>query len=86
MKDLLTEEEAAAVYEIIGNELGVAREQLGDEAILVADLGADSLDEVQIVMQLEERFKITIPDEMADRAKTVGEVLNSVAELLERER
>jgi len=65
----------ARVKEIIANELGVEIEKVTDEASFVDDLGADSLDTVELVMAFEEEFEIEIPDEDAERMLTVGEAI-----------
>ena len=64
------------VKEIIAKELEVDVKQLQPEAKFIEDLGADSLDIVELVMALEEEFGIDIPDEDADKLKTVGDALN----------
>jgi acyl carrier protein len=64
------------VKEIIAKELEVSQDQLTNEASFIDDLGADSLDTVELVMALEEEFNIDIPDEDADKIKTVGDVMN----------
>jgi len=64
------------VKEIIAKELEVEMKQLTPEAKFIEDLGADSLDIVELVMALEEDFGIDIPDEDADKLKTVGDALN----------
>ena len=64
------------VKEIIAKELEVETKQLTSEAKFIEDLGADSLDIVELVMALEEEFGIDIPDEDADKLKTVGDALN----------
>lgn len=64
------------VKEIIAKELEVEAKQLTPEAKFIEDLGADSLDIVELVMALEEEFGIDIPDEDADKMKTVGDALN----------
>jgi acyl carrier protein len=66
---------AAKVKEIIINELGVAPEKVTPEASFVDDLGADSLDTVELVMAFEEEFTIDIPDEDAEQMRTVGEAV-----------
>ncbi len=66
------------VKDIIEKELGVEREKLTDEASFIDDLGADSLDIVELVMELEEEFEITIPDEQAEKIKTVGEAIDYI--------
>jgi acyl carrier protein len=63
------------VKEIIAKELEVENKQLMPEAKFIEDLGADSLDIVELVMALEEEFGIDIPDEDADKLKTVGDAL-----------
>ena len=64
------------VKEIIAKELEVEARQLTAEAKFIEDLGADSLDIVELVMALEEEFGIDIPDEDADKLKTVGDAMN----------
>jgi len=62
--------------EIIAKELEVSADQLKPDAKFIEDLGADSLDIVELVMALEEEFGIDIPDEDADKLKTVGDAMN----------
>ena len=62
--------------EIVAKELEVGIDQLTPEAKFIEDLGADSLDTVELVMALEEEFGLDIPDEDADKMKTVGDALN----------
>jgi len=64
------------VKEIIAKELEVEVKQLTPEAKFIEDLGADSLDIVELVMALEEEFALEIPDEEADKLKTVGDAMN----------
>jgi acyl carrier protein len=64
------------VKEIIAKELEVDVKQLTPEAKFIEDLGADSLDIVELVMALEEEFGLDIPDEDADKLKTVGDAMN----------
>ena len=59
------------VKEIIIDKLGVEEEKISSEASFVDDLGADSLDTVELIMQLEEEFGIEIPDEDAEKITTV---------------
>jgi acyl carrier protein len=63
------------VKEIIINELGVDPEKVTPEASFVEDLGADSLDTVELVMAFEEEFGIEIPDEDAEKLQTVGDAI-----------
>lgn len=65
----------ARVKEIIINELGVEPEKVTPEASFVEDLGADSLDTVELVMAFEEEFAIDIPDEDAEQMRTVGDAI-----------
>jgi acyl carrier protein len=68
----------AEVVDIISNRLGVGKEQITDATTFQEDLGADSLDVVELVMELEEKFKIQIPDEEAEKIKTVGAAVDYV--------
>ena len=63
------------VKDIIAEELGVEREKLTAEASFMEDLGADSLDTVELVMAFEKEFDIDIPDEEAEKLRTVGDAL-----------
>ncbi len=69
---------AAKVKDIIINELGVDPEKVTPEASFVDDLGADSLDTVELVMAFEEEFTIDIPDEDAEQMRTVGEAISYI--------
>ncbi|MCL7928360.1 MAG: acyl carrier protein [marine benthic group bacterium] len=71
---------AAKVREIIANELGVEIEKVTDAASFVEDLGADSLDTVELVMAFEEEFSVEIPDEDAEKMQTVGDAIRYLAE------
>jgi acyl carrier protein len=68
------------VKEIIAKELEVDVKQLMPEAKFIEDLGADSLDIVELVMALEEEFGVDIPDEDADKLKTVGDAMKYLQE------
>ncbi len=68
------------VKDIIVEKLGVAPESITPEASFVEDLGADSLDTVELVMAFEEEFDIDIPDEEAENIKTVGDAINYIEE------
>jgi acyl carrier protein len=63
------------VKEIIVENLGVDAEKVTESASFVEDLGADSLDTVELVMAFEEEFDVEIPDEDAERMRTVGEAI-----------
>ena len=63
---------AEKVKKIVVEQLGVAEDQVTPEAKFIEDLGADSLDQVELVMALEEEFESDIPDEDAEKLTTVG--------------
>ncbi len=65
----------AKVKDIIAEELGVEKEKLTAEASFMEDLGADSLDTVELVMAFEKEFDLDIPDEEAEKLRTVGDAL-----------
>ena len=66
----------ARVRSIIADQLGITEEEIKPESKFIEDLGADSLDIVELVMALEEEFGLEIPDEEADKLKTVGDAMN----------
>jgi len=66
------------VREIIVEQLGVNPEQVTPEAAFVDDLGADSLDTVELVMALEEEFGLEIPDEEAEKLTSVGDAISYI--------
>ena len=68
------------VKEIIAKEMEDGVQQLAPEAKFIEDLGADSLDIVELVMALEEEFGVDIPDEDADKLKTVGDAMKYLQE------
>ncbi len=68
------------VKDIIVEELGVEREKLAEGASFMEDLGADSLDTVELVMAFEKEFDIDIPDEDAEKLRTVGDALKYLHE------
>ena len=72
----------ARLKEIIIDRLDVEEEQIRPEASFVEDLGADSLDIVELIMGIEEGFDIEIPDEDAEKLTTVGEAINYAASKL----
>jgi acyl carrier protein len=66
------------IKEIIVEQLGVEAEQVLPEASFVNDLGADSLDTVELIMAFEEEFGVEIPDEEAEKIKTVKDVMDYI--------
>ncbi len=68
------------VKSIIVDQLGVEEDEVTLEASFIDDLGADSLDIVELVMAFEEEFEMEIPDEDAEKIRTVGDVVNYIQE------
>ncbi len=66
------------VVNIVAEQLGVEKDKIKRESNFVNDLGADSLDTVELVMELEEEFDINIPDESAEKIQTVGEAISHI--------
>ena len=66
------------VKTIVVEQLGVKPEQVVPDASLIDDLGADSLDTVELVMALEEEFETEIPDEAAEKIRTVGQIITYI--------
>jgi acyl carrier protein len=66
------------VIEIVCDHLGANKDQVKRETSFVEDMGADSLDVVELVMELEEEFDIQIPDDQAEKIKTVGEAIDYI--------
>ncbi len=71
------------VTKLVCEQLGVKEEEVTAEASFVEDLGADSLDTVQLVMALEEEFKTEIPDEEAEKITTVQQAIDYINENLD---
>jgi acyl carrier protein len=69
---------AARVKAIIVDKLGVEEAEVKPEAKFTDDLGADSLDTVELIMEFEKEFSITIPDEQAEKISTVGEAISYI--------
>ena len=67
------------VQEIVGSNLGVEPERLTDASLFIQDVGADTLDVVELLMELEEGFGITIPDADAEKIMTVGDLVDYLA-------
>ncbi len=69
---------AEKVKDIIVEQLGVNPEQVTDKASFIEDLGADSLDTVELVMAFEEEFNVEVPDEDAEKLQSVGDVVKYI--------
>lgn len=74
----MTEDIKKKVKEIIVEKLGVDEAEVTDEASFTNDLGADSLDTVELIMQFEKEFNISIPDDQAEKIATVGEAIEYI--------
>ena len=72
---------AEKVKDIIVEQLGVNPEQVTENASFIEDLGADSLDTVELVMAFEEEFGVEVPDEDAEKLQSVGDVVKYIEEL-----
>jgi acyl carrier protein len=66
------------VIDIVAEQLGVSKDQVTPETSFVNDLGADSLDTVELVVELEEEFDINIPDDAAEKIQTVGQAIDYI--------
>jgi acyl carrier protein len=73
------------VKDIIVEQLGVNPEQVTSQASFIEDLGADSLDIVELVMAFEEEFSVEVPDEDAEKLQTVGDVIKYIDERAKKE-
>ena len=72
------EEISSKIKGIIAEQLGVALDEVKEGASFIEDLGADSLDIVELIMALEEEFEVEIPDEDAEKIQTVGDAIKFV--------
>ena len=66
------------VLNIVCEQLGTSREKISPETSFINDLGADSLDTVELVMEFEDEFEINIPDEDAEKIQTVGDAIEYI--------
>lgn len=74
------QEVEAKVIDIVAEQMSAEKEQLTRETSFVNDLNADSLDTVELVMEFEDSFEISIPDDKAEQIKTVGEAVDFIVE------
>lgn len=82
MNNILSEIDTNTVLDLLVEQLGVERSQLTHEARLEEDLGADSLEKVEIAMALDEQFHISLPDEAIERVSTVGDLFGMLSEFV----
>ncbi len=73
-----TQEIMARVVEIVSEQMGVAKDQISPTTAFIKDLNADSLDVVELVMELEEEFDINIPEDQQEKIQTVGEAVSFI--------
>lgn len=73
---------AERVKKIIAEQLNIDEAQVKPEASFIDDLGADSLDTVELIMALEEEFDIEIPDDVAEKIKTVGDAIDQISKMI----
>ena len=66
------------VIDIVCEQMGASREKVADETSFINDLGADSLDTVELVMEFEDEFDLNIPDEDAEKIQTVGDAIRYI--------
>ena len=76
---------ADKVKKIVVQNLGCSEDQVTEDAKFIEHLGADSLDQVELVMQLEEEFGVTIPDNAAEKLATVGDAIAYIEESLKNQ-
>jgi acyl carrier protein len=70
------------VVSIVGEQLGVDKAEISRETSFVNDLNADSLDTVELIMELEDAFEMSIPDEEAEKIQTVGQAIDYIVQHL----
>ena len=76
----MSDDLAAKIRAIIVDKLGVDQDSISDESSFTNDLGADSLDTVELIMEFEKEFDLTIPDEDAEKIATVGDAVSYLTE------
>ena len=76
----MPEETEGKVIEIVSEQMGVDKSEITRETSFVNDLNADSLDTVELVMEFEDEFELSIPDEEAEKIQTVGQAVDYIKE------
>ncbi len=71
---------ADKVFEIVAERMGEKAENLSEQTSFITDLGADSLDQVELIMEFEDGFDLTIPDEEAEKIETIGDAIKYIEE------
>ncbi len=77
---MTVEEIQDKVFTIVSEQMGVNKAEINRETSFINDLNADSLDIVELVMEFEDNFEISIPDEEAEKIRTVGQAIDYIAE------
>lgn len=68
------------IKEVLAEQLGINKEEISDDANILEDLGADSLDVIEMLMTLEDEYGVTIPDDKINQVKTVSEIAKLIDE------
>lgn len=76
----MAESVAEKVRDIVSKQMGISNDQINEQTSFVNDLGADSLDTVELVMEFENAFDMNIPDEDAEKIQTIGDAINYIGE------
>ena len=71
------------VLDIVCEQMGASRDKITNETSFINDLGADSLDTVELVMEIEDTFDLSIPDDAAEKIQTVGDAIKYIKERVE---
>jgi len=71
---------ADKVADIVAERMGVKKEEIKPETSFITDLGADSLDQVELIMEFEDQFDLNIPDEDAEKIETIGDAVKYIEE------
>ena len=80
-RTVLTETEIEEkIYQIVSEQMGIDKSELTRDTSFVDDLNADSLDTVELVMEFEDEFEMSIPDEEAEKIRTIGQIVDYVLE------
>lgn len=69
------------VIELVAEQLGISKDTITTDSHIIEDLGADSLDVIEMLMTLEEEYGLTIPDDQINQVKTIGEVVELIEKL-----
>ncbi len=82
MADINAAEVEAKVVEIVSEQMGVDKSEISRETSFINDLNADSLDTVELVMEFEDEFDMSIPDEEAEKIQTIGAAIDYIVEIM----